>query len=152
MPLNNLLPSQRNGVIGVVDPDANTVGDKDTVWMDAAAFDSMMAIIQTGILGASATVDAKLLEATDAAGAGAKDITGKAITQLLKASNDDDQAIINLRADELDVDNGFAFVLLRVTIGTATSDCSAVVLGLDPRYAPADANGKDLASVVEIVE
>lgn len=153
MSLNNLLPSQRAAVVGVVDPDANTVGTKTTVFADASAFDSMLAIIKTGVLGAAATIDAKLEQAQDVSGTGVKDIDpAKAITQLVKASNDDDQALINIRADELDVDNGFTHVRLSLTIGTATSDCDATLLGFDPRYAPADADGKDLASVVEIVE
>jgi hypothetical protein len=39
-----------------------------------------------GVLGASATVDAKLQQATDNSGTGVKDVTGKAITQLVKAT------------------------------------------------------------------
>jgi hypothetical protein len=108
-----------------------------------------MAIIQTGILGTSATVDVKLQEATDASGTGAKDITGKAITQLVKASNDDDEAVINIMSDELDTANAFTHIQMSVTVGAATSDLSGIVLGLDPRYGPASDN--DIASVVEIV-
>jgi hypothetical protein len=37
-----------------------------------------IAVIKTGVLGASATVDAKLQQATDSSGTGVKDITGKA--------------------------------------------------------------------------
>jgi hypothetical protein len=51
----------------------------------------LMAII-LGVLGAAATVDAKLQQATDTSGTGAKDISGKAITQLVKASNDNNEA------------------------------------------------------------
>ena len=51
-----------------------------------AKFAEIMALIQTGVLGAAATLDAKLQQATDAAGTGAKDITGKAIVQIVKAT------------------------------------------------------------------
>ena len=149
----NLSPSQRNAILGVIDPDANTAGGSpyETVFASAAQFGNLMAIIQSGTLGASATLDAKLEQAKDDTGTDVKDIDGKAITQFIKANNDDNQAIINCRSDELDVNNDFTHVRLSLTVGTATSDISAVLLGLDARYAPADADDKDLASVVEIV-
>lgn len=145
----NPLPSHRVAVVATVDPDANAAGAINSDWINLAEFDSVMAVIMAGILGASATVDAKFEQATDGAGAGAKDIAGKAITQLVKATNDDDQAIINVRANELDVDNLFTHVRLVLTVGTATSDTAAVVLGFDAPYGPA--NDFDLDSVVEIV-
>ena len=149
--MQSLLPSQRVAVVGTVDPDANTVTDHNSDWASMADFDSILAVIQTGIMGASATIDAKMEQATDAAGAGAKDIDGKAIVRLVKASDDDKQALINVRAAELDVDGGFTHVRLVLAVGTATSDSSAVLLGFDARYGPAEANDKDLASVAEIV-
>ena len=149
----NLSPSQRNGIVGIIDPDANTVASSpiETVFASMADFGNLMAIIQSGVLGAAATLDAKLEQAKDAAGLDVKDVPGKAITQFTKASNDDNQAIINCRADELDVNNDFGFVRLSVTITGATSDSSALLLGLDARYPPAERDDKDLASVVEII-
>ena len=149
--MQSLLPSQRVAVVGTVDPDANTAAAHASDWVSMGDFDSIMAIILLGILGTSATIDAKMEQATDASGTGKKDITGKSITQLVKATDDDKQAIINVRAAELDVDGGFSFVRCELTVGTATSDSGVVLLGLDARYGPADADGKDLASVAEIV-
>jgi len=145
----NTLPSDRCAVVGVIDPDATGASTVTSGWIAVKNFERFMAIIMAGTLGASATLDAKLEQATDASGTAAKDIDGKAITQLVKASNDDDQAVINLNAEELDIDNGFTHFRLSMTVGTATSDCGGLVLGFDPRYAPA--SGNDLASVVEIV-
>lgn len=145
----NSLPSERIAVVGTIDPDANAAGAVTSDYGDAGKFGSFMAIAQSGILGTAATLDLKLVQATDSSGTGVKDITGKALTQLVKASNDDDQAIINVRAEELDVANGFAFVAMVHTVATATSDSSAILLGLDPRHGPA--SDFDLASVVEIV-
>tara|TARA_R110000796_G_scaffold160130_6_gene276929 strand:+ start:280 stop:723 length:444 start_codon:yes stop_codon:yes gene_type:complete len=143
----NTLPSERAAVVAVIDPDAATAAAYNSGWISMATFQSVMAIIQTGTLGTSATVDGKLQQATDSSGTGVKDIAGKAITQLVKATNDDDQAIIQCRSAELDVDNLFNHVRLVMTVGTATSDASAIVIGFDARHAPAS----DLASVVEIV-
>lgn len=145
----NKLPSEVAAVGGVIDPDATGASTVVSDYMSMAEFESAMAIIMTGTLGTSATVDAKLVQATDSSGTGSKDITGKAITQLVKASNDDDQAIINCRAEELDIANDFTHVAISLTVGAATSDVGALLLGFNGRYGPASDN--DLASVVEIV-
>lgn len=148
--MKNLLPSQRAAVAAVIDPDANAAGALTSDWVDMTQFESVMAIVLAGTLGTSATIDAKLQQATDSSGTGAKDITGKAITQLTEAGTDSDkQAIINCYSDELDVANGFTHVALVLTTATATSDSGGLVLGFDPKYGPA--NNYDLASVDEIV-
>lgn len=144
------LASEAAALVATVDPDALTAATHTSDWVDMQDFERIMAIVAVGTLGTSATVDAKLEQATDSSGSGAKDITGKAITQLTQAGSDDDkQAIINCKADELDVENDFRYVRLSITVGTATSDGAGFVLGLEPRYAPA--SDRDLASVDEIV-
>lgn len=146
----NIKPSDRAAVVGVIDPDANAAGAASTGWVDASTFHSFLAIIMAGTLGASATLDAKLEQATDGSGTGVKDVTGKAITQLTQAGTDSDkQALINLFSDELDINNGFTHVRLTMTTGVATSDSGALLLGLDPRNDIASAN--DAATVDEIV-
>ena len=147
---SNVKPSDRVAIVGNIDPDVYTASTVTTGWIDMSKFHAIMAIVQAGTLGSSATLDAKLQQATSAAGAGAKDITGKAITQLTQAGTDSDkQAVINLFADELDINNGFTHVQLSMTIGTATSDAGAIVLGLDPVKDVASAN--DATTVDEIV-
>ena len=148
MGMSNTLPSEVAAVVATIDPDAYTTGEELSDAIDMSKIDQLLAVIMAGILGASATLDAKLTQATTSGGT-YKDITGKAITQLVKATDDDKQALINCRADELDIDNDYRWVKLSMTIGTATSDCGALVLGLGERYGPA-ADG-DLASVDEIV-
>lgn len=139
----------RMALAGVIDPDANAVGTITTSWIDMSVFNEIMAVVMAGTLGAAATLDAKFEQATDAVGTDAKDVVGAAITQMTKATNNDNQAVINLWAEDLDVDNDFTHVRLSMTIAGATSDAGAVVLGGAERYGPASAN--DLASVVEIV-
>jgi hypothetical protein len=108
-----------------------------------------LSLVQTGVLGTSATVDAKLQQALDSSGTSAKDITGKALTQIVKATGDNKQALINVKPEELDTVNGFGFVRLSVTVGVAASQTSAQVLGLNPRFAPADASNQ--AAVVQVI-
>ncbi len=143
----NVKPSEQVSVLAVLNPVSQGAATVTSGWISMADLDSVMALIQTGVLGAAATVDAKLQQATDGAGAGAKDITGKAITQLVKATNDNDQVAINCRSEELDVNGGFTHVQLSVTVGVAASLLSAVVLGFNARYQPK----AHIASVVEVV-
>lgn len=148
--MKTTLPSDHSAIIGVIDPDANAAGTFTTDWIDMAAFGAIMAIVMVGTLGALATVDAKLEQATDSSGTDSKDVDDKAISQLTKAGGDDDkQVIINLFDDELDADNEFTHVRLSMTVAVATSDCTAVVLGSATRYGPA--SNHDLASVGEII-
>lgn len=146
----NLLPSHRAAVVGVIDPDANAAGALSTGWIAMKDFASIMAIVMAGDLGTSATLDAKIEQATDGSGTGAKDVSGKAITQLTQAGTDSNkQAVINCRADEIDIANGFTHARLTMTTATATSDSAAIVLGFDPAYGPA--SDSDAATVDEIV-
>lgn len=126
--------SDRVAILGAIDPASVAASTVLTAWVSLDKWHSVAAILQTGVLGASATVDAKLRQATDGSGTGAKDITGKAITQLVKASHDGKQAILEVKGEELDVNGGFTHVALSVTVGTAASQLSAVLLGNNGRY------------------
>jgi len=146
----NLLASQEAAVAGVIDPDAYAVSTVTSGWISMATFKKIQAIVMAGTLGALATLDAKLEQATDAGGSGAKDITGKSITQLTQAGGDSDkQAIINCRDNELDIANSFTHVRLSMTIAVLASDAGAIVMGHSEAYGPASDN--DLSSVDEIV-
>lgn len=145
----NNRPSERAGIVGVISPDVHAPGARSTAWIHAGKAAKYMAVIFAGTLGAGATLDAKLEQATDAAGAGAKDIAGKAITQLVKATDDDKQAIINLNQDQLDINAGYTHFRLVETVAGANSDVGGVVLSFDQRQGPA--SDGDLASVKQIV-
>lgn len=143
--------SELAAVLGNIDPDATGTGTVTTGWIDASEFDRFLAIVQVGTLGSSATVDAKLEEATDSSGSGAQDISGKAITQLTQAGTDDSdkQALIDLRQTELDLADDYTHFRLSITVGTATSDVGGLVLGFCPNYGPA--SDHDASTVAEIV-
>lgn len=146
----NVKPSDRVGVVAAIDPDVTTASTVTTGWIDMAKWGAIMAVVMAGTLGASATLDAKLEQAKDTSGTSAKDIAGKAITQLTQAGNDSDkQSIINCFQQDLDIDNGFTHVRLSLTVGIATSDAGAIVLGFDP--VKGQANLSDASTVDEIV-
>ncbi len=146
----NVLPSEEAAVVATIDPASRTAGTYDSDWVDMGLFGSAQGLLLVGAMTAGSTVDGKIQQATDSAGTGAKDITGKNITQLTQAGADDNkQAVINFGGDDLDRDNGFRFARLRVTVATAASLVAGIILGHEPRYAPASDN--DLASVDEII-
>lgn len=129
-------------------PVSQGVGSVTSGWVSVKNYLSLMALINVGVFGASATVDANIQQATSAAGAGAKAITGKAITQMLAAGGNNKQCLINLKPQELDTNNNFAFVQLTITVGTAATLVSAELLGA-PRFEPAEALNQ--AAVTQIL-
>ncbi len=133
----NAKGSELLAILAAIDPASQAAGTVSTGWISVANHHSLLAVLQTGVLGTAATVDAKLQQALDATGTSAKDITGKAITQIVKASGDNKQVLINARPEELDTVNGFGFVRLSVTVGTAASIVAAQMLGVNPRELPA---------------
>lgn len=147
--LPNAKISEQTALLATIDPVSQGAGAISTGWVSAANLERFIATLQTGVLGVAATVDAKLQQATDGAGAGVKDITGKAITQIVKATGDNKQAQIDLRAEELDVAGGFGYFRLTVTVGTAASLISAKITGGVAKNLPA--SSLNAASVVQTV-
>jgi hypothetical protein len=146
----NQLPSEISAVCAVLTPQNKTAGAQTSAYMDMSKFSRGLATIMAGVLGSSATLDAKLVQATDSSGTGVKDITGKAITQFVKASNDGSVAEINVEQTDLDMNNNFRFVAIVMTVGTATSYCAALLQGFAAANEPASDN--DSAAVVEIIK
>lgn len=136
-------------ILATLNPASVAASTVVTSWVPVANHHILAALLQTGVLGASATVDAKLRQAQDSSGTGAKDITGKSVTQLVKASNDNNQVTIECRSDDLDQANAFTHVALSVTVGTAASLISAALMSLNPRFRPASALNQ--AGVVQTV-
>lgn len=145
----NQKPSEALAVLATCDAASVGAGTVTSGWVSASTCAAFLVLLATGVLGASATVDAKLQQAQDSSGTGAKDISGKAIAQIVKASGDNKQALINLRAEELDVNNGYSYFRLSITVGTAASIVGAAILGVFPDYAPASAFNQ--AAVAQIV-
>lgn len=137
--------SERWGIVGVINPGAQTAAEKLTAAIDTSLYHDLVAVVASGTMGTSATIDATFKASATSGGTYAA-ITGKSITQLVKASHDNKQVLVNLRCDEIPSQK--RYVKFSMTPGTATSDAAVLVLGR-PRYAPA--TDGDLSSVVEAV-
>ncbi len=83
-----LVPSDQAAIVASIDPEAQGAATVTSDWVDASLFHQFMAILQTGVMAATSTVDLKVRQATDSSGTGVKDITGKSITQLTAAGTD----------------------------------------------------------------
>ena len=145
----NSKASEMLAILATIDPASQSAGSETTGWVSVANHHGLLAVVQTGVLGTLATVDAKLQQATDSTGAGAKDVAGRAITQIVKATGDNKQALINLKPEELDTLNGFGFIRVALTVGVAASITGAQLLGVNPRFAPADSGNQ--AAVVQVI-
>ena len=145
----NAKGSELLAILATLDPSSQAAGTATTGWISVANHHGLLAIVQTGVMGTGATLDAKVQQAQDASGTAAKDIAGKSITQIVKASGDNKQALINVKPEELDTVNDFGFVRLSVTVGVAASQTAAQVLGINGRELPA--NTANQAAVVQVV-
>ncbi|PZO77072.1 MAG: hypothetical protein DI640_01440 [Sphingomonas taxi] len=138
--LGNLDPSARIAIAGVIPAQQAAPGVVTSTWVDMAKFYAVLASLNVGVIGAAGTVDAKIEQATDANGTGAKAITGLALVQIAKAGGDNRQAGINVRQEDLDKNGGFRFVRVSVTVGGAATFLSASLTGFDARYGAGSAN------------
>ena len=145
----NAKGSEELSILATIDPASQAAGTVTTGWVSITNFHALLAVVETGVLGASATLDAKFQQAQDNIGTSAKDVTSKAIVQIVKATGDNKQALINLKPEDVDNANGFAFVRLSLTVGVAASIVAGKLLGMNPRYATADAFNQ--AAVVQII-
>ena len=148
--LPNFKPSEQIAVLDTINPVSQAAGSVTTGWVSAQNTHKLLAVVQVGVFGASATVDANIQQAQDNAGTGAKAFAiPKAITQQLAAGGNNKQVLINVAGSDFDVENSFYFVRLTITVGTAASLVSGALFGFATRNAP----GSDLnnASVAQIV-
>jgi hypothetical protein len=140
--------SEGLALLAKISPVSQGAGTATSGWVYVGNHHQLMATILVGVLGTAATVDAKIQQATDSSGTSAKDVANKSITQLVKASNDNNEAVINFRASDLDQANAFCYVRVSVTVGTAASLIAATLHGA-PRFE--DASALNDATVVQVV-
>lgn len=132
----NSLPSERVAVAATLAPASQTAATHDTGFIDIKNFRRVMWIINCGVLGSSATVDAVVRAATGTQGSGTvTTVSAAAIPQLVKATDDGKVAILNINTDSLPATT--QSIALRVTVGTAASLVGVVGLGFDAYAEPA---------------
>lgn len=147
---SNAKTSELLAVLATIDPATQAVGTVTSGWVSVANFHTFLAMVETGVLGTAATLDVRLQQALDSVGTSAKDVANKTVAQLAQAANGSSrQIMISLRPDELDTVNGFGWIRLVMLVGTAASFASGQIIGLNPRYLPA--NSFNQPSVAEVL-
>lgn len=120
------------------DPRTRQVATHVSAWVLMEDYHRAWFHLKVGDMGAAATLDAGLQQASDATGTGVKAIAGKTITQLTQAGGDgtNDNCCIELQTEELDVDGGFEYVRFYVTIAVADCTYAATLFGTCSRFKP----------------
>jgi hypothetical protein len=146
----NVKASEQIALLAAINPVSQGAGNAVSGWVSAKDFNKFLALVQVGVFGASATIDANIKQATSNAGAGAKNIgSGRAIVQQLAAGGNNIQCLIDLDAGELDVEGGFTFIQFTITVGTAATLVAGALFGFIPRNAPGSAlNATSVTNVV----
>jgi hypothetical protein len=150
MATHNMLASEAISPVAHINPQSATAGTYTSGWVDMDIWAKVLAVVNVGTISSNGTVAFKLEQATSSGGAGAKDITGKAIVGLTQTPTDNSNSIaeINCRADELDIANSFRFLRINVVTATAASLLSGTVFGLDCKYGPASNNDDTIVSQI----
>lgn len=134
--------TEHQEMIAVIHPDLHGPGEYYTPWYDHGGAHKSAWWLKVGDITATGIVDLELTQATDANGTGEKVIAGKAIAQLTQAGGDGDEVcVILLRTEQLDVQNGFAFVRAHLEIATASANADLIALTSSPRYRPVSITG-----------
>lgn len=136
-------------VIEVIQPQAITAGATGVLTgaIDMTKYSRVIAVLLSGTLGASGTLDFKAVASATSGGTYAA-ITGKAITQMVKATNDNDVAVIEVDAGDVAALSK-QYLKFNAVAGTANATSAVVVLGVPRGY---DADLVEFANVVEKVD
>jgi hypothetical protein len=97
----------------VFPPAAWADGTVPATYIDMSDYERIVFLILTGAMATGETVAAQVVQATDSAGTGSKDITGATITDLT-LTDDNALATIEVRDTALDVENSFRYVSLTI--------------------------------------
>lgn len=135
-------------VAEVIQPQVITSGATGVLTgaIDMQKYSRVMAVLMSGTLGSSGTLDMSATASATSNGTYVA-LTGKAITQLVKASNDNDVVVLEVDAGDLaKVEK--RYLKFNVVAGTANATSALLVLGVPRNY---DADLVEFANVVEKV-
>lgn len=135
-------------IVGTVDPASFAAGSYNSTVIDLQKYHKVVFLIQTGVLGASATVDFGIYADTASGGSFATLATGKALTQVVKATGDNTQYMVEVNGNDLRI-QGFRYVRGKLTVGTAASIVGVIILATEFNYGTADKNAA--ATVKQII-
>jgi len=124
-----------------IEPQSVAPGSISTGWVDMKNFSRFCAKVNIGVITVSGTVDAKIEQAQDGAGAGVKDLTDHAgtvlaLTQVADVTGDNTQHTLEGTDEQLDTANGYTHIRLTVTTAVAAALIAGELAALVARYEP----------------
>lgn len=119
-------------VLGVTPQDIGTA-DVTGGYVAVGSYTKMMATLVTASLTAAETATVELLQATDSSGTGAKALA-TAVTATAPVGNGVVIAEVEANVDEIDSNNSFAYVAVKVTCSEATKVGAATLALGGKRY------------------
>ena len=129
--MNAKLSERQRSEIGVSPQDITTA--RTGTYVSVAGHRRIQAIAVTGNITAGQTVTIELMQATSAGGAGAKALGAPVV--VTASSTAPQKASIDARVDELDTNNGYGFVAVRLSSNNGTAvQGGAVLLLADGRF------------------
>lgn len=93
-------------------------------YIDVTTYDNFAFLVVTGVSDRT-TATIQIVQATSAAGAGSKNLTG-AVNTTLPTSNSK-AAIVESRTEALDINNGFRYVAVQPTFSGGTGDVGTII-------------------------
>jgi len=120
-------------LLGVIDPASHTA-EKNTGYVSMANYGRAVIILHCGVIGGNLDVDIET--AKDTSGTGAKTFdSGNKDTTKTATTDNNTVTVIEIKAEEFDVANGFDCLNVEVTPASA-GIFGVQVWGLEPRYKP----------------
>jgi hypothetical protein len=149
----SLKPSQRVALAATIPPQSLAGGSSLTsAYVSAGVFKSMLAKVSIGAITAGGSVSIAVLQATSSGGANAKAlnaIVGQAPLADTGLATSNTEVLVNIRNDECDTNNGFAYVAIQVSAVADPALVQADLFGFD--CATGDASYQNPASVVAVL-
>ncbi len=115
---------------------SQSTSEKLTEAIDLAKYPQVLFIVDSGTLGSSGTLDFQV-KGSATSGGSYTAISGTAITQLVKASNDNQYALVLVTAEKVQaLGLGYRYVKGSLLPGTAASNSAVIALGVLARFQP----------------
>ena len=126
-----------------ISPASHTT-EQNSTRIDMSLYRRVLIVLQVGALATNATLDLDVEQHTAASGGSTKNVTGKSITQLTEAGGDSNKMVaVELRAEELDLENDYRYISVELTPATAAAICGVIVLATVARYEPVSTSAWD---------
>src|SRR3954471_9958067 len=119
---------------------SQSTSEKVTAAIDLARFRQVLFLVDSGTLGASGTLDFQV-KGSATSGGSYTAISGTAITQLVKATDDNKYALVLVTTEKINaLGLGYKFIKGSLLPGTAASNSAVIAIGALTRFEPANAN------------